>query len=214
MIIKQRMTFLTGLDYLGIIIFAITGALVAARKENDIVGFIVLGTVTGVGGGSLRDMLLDRNPVFWIEQPIYLYLCLATSCVMFFCARYISRYRIYIVWGDALGMALFTVVGTQIALGTGAPDAACIVMGMMTAIVGGIIRDVLSQTETLVMRKEIYATASFIGASSYVLLHAHQWFGQSLSLWIAVGITFILRAAAILFDLRLPGYKWLDGDTD
>ncbi len=206
------MSFLSVLDFLGIVVFAITGALVAARQENDIVGFVVLGTVTGIGGGTIRDLLLDRNPIFWIEQPIYLYICLATSCLVFFCARFLSRYRIYILWGDALGMALFTVVGTQIALNAGAPPFVCVVMGMITAIFGGIIRDVLSQAETLITRKEIYATASFLGASSYVVFAQMGWMDMSIALWISVALTFILRAAALKFDLRLPGYKWLEGE--
>lgn len=204
------MTFLILLDYAGIIVFAITGALVAAKKQSDIISFVILGTITGIGGGTVRDVILGQAPVFWVHQPVYVYLCVLTSCITFFTAHFISRYQRYIVWADALGMALFTVVGTQIALSTGAPPAVAVLMGIITATFGGIIRDTLSREDNLILRKEIYATASFAGALSYVILARVAFIGHDAALWIAVGVTFALRGAAIVYNLRLPGYRWVD----
>ncbi|MBG78297.1 MAG: hypothetical protein CL570_04620 [Alphaproteobacteria bacterium] len=203
------MSFVTLLDYIGIIVFVITGALVAARNENDIISFVILGAVTGIGGGTLRDMMLGQTPVFWIREPIYIYICLATSVMTFFTAHFISRYQKYILWADALGMALFSVVGAQIALGAGAPEAVAVLMGVITAIFGGIIRDTLSSNESLIMRKEIYATASFAGALTYVALEHFQILPTGITLWIGVAVTFSLRGAAIIYNLRLPGYRWV-----
>ena len=203
------MSFVTLLDYSGIIVFVITGALVAARNENDIISNVILGAVTGIGGGTLRDMMLGQTPVFWIREPIYIYICLATSVMTFFTAHFISRYQKYILWADALGMALFSVVGAQIALGAGAPEAVAVLMGVITAIFGGIIRDTLSGNESLIMRKEIYATASFAGALTYVALEHFQILPTGITLWIGVAVTFLLRGAAIIYNLRLPGYRWV-----
>lgn len=206
------MDFLLILDYIGIIAFAITGALVAARKGSDIIGFIMLGTVTGIGGGTVRDAILGNTPVFWVEQPIYLTLCFTTSCAMFFCAHFMDRYRRVIVWADALGMALFTVVGARIALEAGAGASVAILMGMMTASFGGIIRDTLSMQESLILRKEIYASASFVGAASLVAIREYTPLSDDCTLWCAITITFALRAIAVKFNLSLPGYKWLRND--
>lgn len=108
------------IDYAGIAVFAITGCLVAAKKQMDIVSFIFLGTVTGIGGGTARDVVLGNVPVLWIREPAYLITCVVTSVVMFFVARHVASFQKWIVWGDAVGTAVFTVSGTKIALDAGA----------------------------------------------------------------------------------------------
>src|SRR6187402_2708722 len=119
------------LDWLGIIAFTITGALVASRKQMDVVGFAVLGTVTGIGGGTLRDVLLG-SPVFWIREPTYLLTCALVSVLVFFAAHIPqSRYR-YLLWLDAIGLALFAVAGAEKALQAGASPLVAIVMGVVT----------------------------------------------------------------------------------
>jgi uncharacterized membrane protein YeiH len=195
---------LVWLDIIGITVFAMTGCLVAARKHLDIISFILLGTVTGMGGGTLRDMLLDRG-VFWVEQPKYLIICTVTSVLMFFLAQRIDRYRSWILWGDAVGIAVFTVVGTNIALQLGSHWSVCIVMGVATCIVGGIVRDLLAGEPSLIVRKEIYATACVAGSIVFLLLEMHA---PALAVPFGMLTTFSIRAAAIYWRLQLPGYAW------
>jgi len=185
------------LDLAGTVVFGITGCLVAARKKNDLVGFILLAMVTGTGGGTLRDIILDRTPVFWVGQPIYLYLCTVTAVTMFLIARRVEQWRQILLWLDAIGLAVFAVIGCSVAMQLGAPPPVCWLMGVMTATFGGIIRDVLSDEPTLVMRKEIYASAAFIGAVAY-------W--ATGIVWLGIAAGFMIRAAAIHFRLTLPGY--------
>ncbi len=205
------MDLLTFLDFLGISVFAMSGALIAARRETDIIGFILLGTVTGIGGGTIRDLLLDLSPVFWVREPVYLQICMLTSILTYFIAHYISTYRRVLVWADAMGLAVFTVVGTQIALNAGSSAEVAILMGMMTATFGGIIRDVLSGNESLILKKEIYVTATFIGACTYVLL-IEFYVPEVIATWGVISLTFAIRAVAIIYDLRLPGYKWINNE--
>ncbi len=193
-------------DYTGVVVFAITGCLVAARKHLDIISFILLAVVTGIGGGTLRDMILNRT-VFWVNEPLYLTLCMITGAVMFFCAQRIHAYHRWIVWGDAIGIAVFSVSGTRIALDAGAPPVVCVVMGVITSIVGGIIRDVLAGEPSLVMRKEIYATACALGACVFLFLHDRT---PGAAMILGMLATFILRAASIIWRLQLPGYRWME----
>lgn len=192
------------LDVIGITVFAMTGCLVAARKHLDIISFILLGTVTGMGGGTLRDMILNRD-VFWVQQPKYLMICAATSIVMFFIASHIERYRRWILWGDAVGIAVFTVTGTSIAHGMGAHWSVCILMGTVTCIVGGILRDLLAGEPSLVMRKEIYATACVAGSIVFLL---GQQYAPGIAVILSMATTFGIRAAALAWRLQLPGYGW------
>lgn len=194
------------LDCMGVVTFAVTGCLVAARRRVDLVGFALLATVTGVGGGTLRDMVLGRLPVFWVVQPLYLYLCLATAAVMFLAAHWIRRKEGLVLWADAVGLAVFTLIGTRIGMAEGAAGAVCILMGIMTAAFGGILRDVLSAEPTLVMRKEIYITASFCGALACWSLDRAGVDGTVAAL-VSFTVTFGIRAAAIRYGLSLPGYR-------
>lgn len=197
------------IDYAGVAIFAITGCLVAARKKLDIVSFIFLALVTGVGGGTVRDMMLGRLPVFWVQQPAYLLDCVAVSIVMFFVAQRIHGYYKWILWGDAMGIAVFTVSGTNIALDAGASWSVCVAMGVFTSVVGGILRDILAGEPSLIIHREIYATACAFGAIVFLVVHSFlPGWGWPLGLL----STFGLRAAAIVFKLQLPGYLWVEAE--
>ncbi len=155
------------LDYLGVAVFAITGALVASRKEMDLVGFVFLGVVTGVGGGTVRDMALGQTPVFWVKEPAYLLICVAASVLVFFAAHIPwSRLRV-LIWLDAVGLALFAVLGAEKALPFGPVVAAT--MGVVTAVMGGMIRDILGGESPVILRREIYATAALLGAVVFLL---------------------------------------------
>ncbi|WP_083704737.1 trimeric intracellular cation channel family protein [Motiliproteus sp. MSK22-1] len=189
----------------GIAVFAVSGALDAARNEMDILGFMLIGTVTGLGGGTARDLLLGRSPVYWVEEPIYVGICLVVTTITYFVVPYIASRTRALVWMDALGISLFCVTGTQIAHGLGVSPLISVCMGVMTATFGGITRDVLCRESLMLGQRELYVTTTVLGASVYLLL---QWL--SLPQYIAVlggfSTAFALRSAAILFDLRLPSY--------
>ena len=163
------MSTLTGLlDLFGVAVFAVTGALTASRKQMDIVGFALLATVTGIGGGTLRDLVLGAQPVFWVREPVYVAICIAVAVIVFFTAHIPeSRYRL-LLWLDALGLSFFCVAGADKALTADAGWFIAIVMGVITATFGGVVRDVLGGEIPVILRREIYATAALAGAGVFV----------------------------------------------
>lgn len=193
------------LDYAGVILFAVTGALVASRKQLDIIGFIFLATVTGTGGGTLRDLVLDV-PVFWVEQPRYLLACGAAALATYFTAHLLeSRYR-WVLWFDAVALSAYGVMGAYKGLAvTGSPVVA-VLMGMTTAAVGGVIRDVLADEPSVLLRKEIYMMAAMAGALTYV---AADMAGLVLPLAAGAGFAaaFGLRSGALARGWTLPAYR-------
>ncbi|MFZ5737458.1 putative membrane protein YeiH [Rhodopseudomonas thermotolerans] len=205
-------TVTTLLDWLGVVVFAVTGALVASRKEMDIVGFALLGTATGIGGGTLRDVLLDQ-PVFWIREPAYLVACVLVSGIVFFTAHIPhSRYKM-LLWLDAIGMALFAVSGAERAALAGANGIVAVAMGVVTATFGGIIRDLLGGEIPVILRREIYVTAALVGAATY---EASTALGASRELGTVAGFTLalLIRAAALQRGWSLPRYRSRPGAQD
>ncbi|MGE0151876.1 MAG: trimeric intracellular cation channel family protein [Reyranellaceae bacterium] len=200
--------FLHGLQLLGVGVFALTGALAAARARLDIFGFALLAAVTGIGGGTLRDVLLDIGPVFWIEDHAYIVVCVAVAAVAFFAAPRLARGEKVILWADALGMALFCVLGAERARDAGATALVAVVMGVLTAAFGGIVRDVLCVRVPLMLRQEIYATAAAAGASLFVLL-AELGAPQSAALLAGFLAAFVIRGAALIFHWSLPAHRGL-----
>jgi uncharacterized membrane protein YeiH len=194
------------LDWLGIVAFTMTGALVASRNQMDAVGFVMLGTVTGIGGGTIRDLLLNVHPVLWIEQPAYLAVCIGVSLLVFFTAHLVhSRMRL-LLWADAIGLALFATVGAERAMGVGAPALVAIVMGVITACFGGIIRDLLGQARSIVFSYEIYISAALGAALVFVSLR-HLGCPREIALVAGVAAGFALRAGALLRGWSLPRYR-------
>jgi uncharacterized membrane protein YeiH len=191
------------LDWFGIVIFALSGAIVASRKQMDIVGFALLGCVAGIGGGTLRDVMLGSLPVFWVQKPSYLLTCVVVSCAAFFIAHMLSARLKYLLWSDAVGLALFSVTGAEITLSQNASPTIAIALGVATATMGGVIRDILGGEIPVILRKEIYVTAAFLGASVFVLGH-HMGWPKDAALIAGFTAAFALRAAAIRFDLSLP----------
>lgn len=199
------------LDIAATMVFALTGALAASRKEMDIIGFMWLSTITGVGGGTLRDLLIGAS-VFWVHDAWIIVTCWGVAFVTHFTAhRMESRYQ-YILWFDALGMAMVTVAGTSKALLHGLPPVICVTMGVITASFGGIVRDVLSQEPSIVTRREIYVTASVIGAVSFVLLYRfgvdRQW-AAGCGIALAAGV----RLMALTYGWSMPVYRARPGRT-
>ena len=194
------------LDWLGIVAFAASGALVASRKQMDAVGFVLVAVVTGFGGGTLRDLLLGRTPVFWLERPELLAIAAVAALVVFVTAHLVeSRFRV-LLWMDAAGMALYAVVGAEIALLAGADGWAAVVLGVVTATAGGIMRDVICNELPLILRHEIYITAAAAAAASYVALRL-TLLPRDLSLLAGIATGFLLRGAAIQFGWSLPPYR-------
>lgn len=195
------------LDIIGVTVFAITGALVAARKEMDPVGFMVVGTATAIGGGTMRDLVLGIRPVFWVDDPNYLVISLVASLATFWAAKLFSRIFPLLLWLDALGMALFAVAGAQKAVANGAPAVVAIAMGVMTASFGGLIRDVFCGEKPLMFHQEIYASAAAIGALAWLGLHQFSGFSALAETAIAIAVGFAVRAAAIIWGLHFPHYQ-------
>jgi uncharacterized membrane protein YeiH len=193
------------LMYFGDAIFSMSGALAAGRHRMDIMGFILIGTITGIGGGTLRDLLLGRT-VWWTENPVELLLCVGVSVVTFFAVSQKVARRAWVNWSDALGLSAFAVIGCHIALTTGAAPVVAVFMGMMTATGGGLIRDIITGTKPMITEGQLYATAALIGAGCYALLHAAGG-AEVIAEGVAFLACFLVRAAAIRFDVRMgpPG---------
>ena len=192
-------------DVLAAIVFAVSGALVASRKGMDVMGFIWLAIVTGVGGGTVRDLILGV-PVFWVQNPIHVSACLVTAVVMHFIAPLVESRYTMLLWFDAFGLALVTIAGTSKALDVGAPALVAIAMGVVTGCVGGIIRDTLGHVPSILLKQEIYVTASVLGACAYVALNAFE--PQRLPAMIAgFVVTFGVRGLAIRFGWSLPVFR-------
>lgn len=194
------------LDYLGVAVFALTGGLKAAEKEMDVVGFVLTATVTGIGGGSLRDLLLGVRPVFWVTHNEYVLICGLVAIATFLVARRVARYEPWVLWADAVGLATFCVGGAATALAADTSFLVAIVMGVMTACFGGILRDVLCAEIPIILRREIYATAAAAGAATYVGLWALTG-TAALAILAGFFVALTARGAGIVFKLRLPTYK-------
>ena len=157
------------LNMFGVAVFAVSGALTAGRKSLDPFGVIVIAVITAIGGGTIRDLLLDNRPIFWIADPAYLVVILAAALATLVYARFRRPPRGSLLVADAFGLALFTVTGAQTAETAEVSGLIVILMGTITGVAGGILRDVLCAEIPLILRREIYATASIAGASVYVL---------------------------------------------
>jgi len=199
-------TVVAGLDWFGLCVFAVTGALVASRKEMDVVGFVLLASVTGVGGGTVRDLVLGLAPVFWVAAPGYLLACVGVAVAVFFLAHIpASRYRV-LLWLDAVGLAVFAVTGAERALGAGTGVTVAVAMGVATASFGGIIRDLLGGESPVILRREIYVTAALAGALAFALA-AQAGVAREVALGVGFAVAFGLRAAGLWWGLSLPRYR-------
>ena len=194
------MTLLQTLDYFGVFIFAVSGALLACRKDMDIFGMLVLALMPAIGGGTLRDLLLDL-PVFWIADTNYLLLSAAAVVVTYAAQRFINQRARALAWADALGLSVFCVLGTSKAISAGADPIVATVMGVITAVAGGIIRDVVANEVPYVLQREIYATAALTGCIVYLGL---DHFGVPQAEWIAMGLALLARGLGIIKGWSLP----------
>jgi uncharacterized membrane protein YeiH len=193
------------LDLAGVAVFAASGVLAARDRDLDILGVIVVAAITAVGGGTLRDLLLDRHPIFWVTDSWYLIVITAVALLTIAYMRVRPPPATALLVADALGLALFALSGARLAESAECPPLIVVLMGTMTGVTGGILRDVITAQVPLVLRREIYATAAIAGVVLYLALQA---LGMSSTLAFVIGaITVVaLRLLAIRLGLHLPGF--------
>lgn len=196
---------LYSLDLFGVAVFAISGALTAGRKSMDLFGVVVVAVITAIGGGTVRDVLLDAHPVFWIQDPTYLIVILAATAATLLYARFRRPPRASLLVADAFGLAVFTFIGAQTAYSAGVSDLIVVLMGTITGVAGGVMRDVLCAEVPLILRREVYATAAIAGAAVYVVLEEIGADSPIVAI-LPVTTVFLLRLAAIRFDLHVPRF--------
>ena len=201
----QLSTSILVIMYFGDIVFAISGALMAARYKMDILGFVLIGTITGIGGGTTRDILLGRT-VWWTQDPTELILCVSFSLITFFFITSDITRKKGMIWSDTLGLAAFGVVGCHVALEFGAPFIIAVFMGMVTATGGGLIRDVITNNTPMIMKGQLYASAALLGSLSYATL-THFGVTEIPAEIISFLAALTLRAWAIKYDVQMgpPG---------
>jgi uncharacterized membrane protein YeiH len=191
----------------GVAVFAISGVLAAGRKGLDLLGVAVIAVVTAIGGGTLRDVLLDRHPIFWIADTTYLWVILAATLITLGYVRLWIASRRALLVADALGLAFFTIGGVEIARQVGQSDLIALLMGTITGVAGGVLRDVLLGEIPLIFRPgRLYATAAIVGAALYLLL-AGRGVSNNAAALSGMGVTAALRLGAIFWRLQLPAVR-------
>ena len=194
---------LAALDFAGVAVFAATGALAAAREKHDVVTFAFFAAITGVGGGTLRDLLIGQ-PVFWVQDWRYIAVCLAAALTIWMIGRRDWRFRA-LLWLDAIGLGAYGVMGAAKAEAVGMAPLICIVMGALTACFGGIVRDLLAGQPSILLRREITVSAALLAATAFVVLRL-----PDTSIWPAAVVSallgFGLRAGALRWGWSLPAF--------
>lgn len=201
------MTLVALLDYASVLIFAFTGALVASRAQLDLVGFAFIASLTALGGGTTRDVLLDRNPIFWIANPTYLAVAAAAALTVFFTAHLLeSRLRV-LIWLDSFALSIAVAAGVGVAIALDQSAIIVILMGITTGCMGGLMRDVVVDEVPIVLKQgELYVTAAFAGAATAALA-TYLSLDTPIALLGCAVICWTLRAGSIAFGWHLPVYK-------
>jgi uncharacterized membrane protein YeiH len=189
-------------DLLGVFVFALSGALAAARKQMDIFGYMVLAVLPAVGGGTVRDLILNTS-VFWVEQSVYILVAVGAGVITFLVSVRVGQRYTVLEWADAIGLSLFCVLGASKALTLTGDPVLAVTLGVVTAVVGGILRDVVCNEIPLILKREIYATAAMVGALVYCL-GVGLSISEELSLLIGGVSAFAVRSMALIFGWSLP----------
>lgn len=204
------MSLLYALNMFGVAVFAVSGVLAAGRKRLDLLGVVVIAIVTAIGGGTLRDLLLDRHPIFWFRETEHLLVIVGASLLTLLYLRFRHPPEGSLLIADALGLAVFTISGTQIAVATGLPGIIAVIMGVITGVAGGVVRDVLTAEIPLILRGgDLYATAAIAGATLYLLLDATAVV-RPLPTLVGMTSVVLLRLASILWGVQLPVFAHPD----
>ena len=190
-------------DLAGVAVFAASGVLAARDRDLDLLGVIVVAAITAIGGGTLRDLLLDRHPIFWVTDTWYLVVIIVSALLTVAYVRVRPPPSATILVADALGLALFALAGAQMAEAAQCPPLIVVLMGTMTGVTGGVLRDVITAQVPLILRREIYATAAIVGIATYLALQA---FGmpRAVAFWVGMIVVVALRLLAIRRGLHLP----------
>ena len=200
------MTAAAALDLASVFVFALTGALAPSRAQLDIVGFLFFSAITAVGGGTVRDLLLDRNPVFWIAKPDILIAVGVAAVLVYFTAHLVESRARWLTWLDAAALAIAVPAGLTVAISLGYSGPIAVLMGVITGTMGGLMRDVVANEVPMVLRQgELYVTAATAGALLGVLAYAAL--GLFPALVAASAVTFGLRAGSLALGWRLPVYR-------
>ncbi|MGL4861422.1 MAG: TRIC cation channel family protein [Enterobacteriaceae bacterium] len=195
-------------DILGTVVFAISGVLLAGKLRMDPFGVLVLGVVTAIGGGTLRDLVLSNGPVFWVQDPTDLVAAMVTCFATIVLVRQPRRVPKWILPVlDAIGLAVFVSIGVNKAFYSEASPLIAVCMGVLTGVGGGIIRDVLAREVPMILRTEVYATACFIGGSAHALLYYSQLLSLEHAMLVGIALTLTIRLAAIYWRLKLPTFS-------
>lgn len=187
--------FILTIDYAGTFVFAISGALAGMKRDFDAFGVFILALVTAIGGGTLRDLLLGSTPVGWMLNPAYVYLVLGGVIFAYVFQSYVRKLRRSMFLFDTIGIALYTILGLQKALAFGLSPLICVMLGVVSATFGGVIRDVLSTEKPLIFREEIYASACLVGAVLFLV--TDQWLGDQVAMGVAIVVVFLIRLFAV-----------------
>lgn len=200
------MTILRVLDLLGVAVFAASGTLAAGRRRLDLLGVLVIAAVTAIGGGTIRDVLLGTGGVFWLDDPIYLYVIVAAALVTMAWARSHRPPDNTLAIADALGLGFFAIGGAQVAEAAGHTGIVVVLMGTMTGSAGGVVRDVLTNQVPMILRRgELYATAAIVGTGLYLALQAVGV--PMVAAGVAGTVTIVaIRFAAVLWGWQLPTF--------
>lgn len=198
-------TIITLLDYIGTFAFAVSGALAAAERKLDIFGAIFLGFVTAIGGGTLRDCMIGNTPVAWLHNINIFYTVMFAVLITFLFRNTIVKFFKALFLFDTIGISVFTIIGIQKGFAADIATPMAIMMGIATAVVGGVLRDVLCNDIPLIFHKEIYATACLIGGIAYVL--ALQFEYNGIAAIVAAVLIFIVRTLSVRYNWSLPRFK-------
>ncbi|OYT12108.1 MAG: hypothetical protein B6I18_01850 [Bacteroidetes bacterium 4572_112] len=187
----------------GVIAFAISGALTAMDRKFDVLGVVIIGFTTAVGGGSLRDIIIPERDVFWIVEPIYTYMAILGSVLAVIFHNKIQHLRTTLSLFDTIGLGLYTIIGVQIGIQYDLPGISCVILGAITGTFGGVIRDILVNEVPLVFQKEIYISISLLGGSIYYLIYWYESHGAWVEI-LGISIIIILRLIVVKFEISFP----------
>ncbi|PZX58019.1 trimeric intracellular cation channel family protein [Algoriphagus chordae] len=192
-----------GLELVGTFVFAISGALAIREREHDMFGAGFTGFITAIGGGTLRDILLDSYPLVWVDDVWFLYAILVGVLAAFTFPKFLSELRRTFFLFDTLGIAFFTVLGVEKALNLGMRPEIAAIMGMFSAVMGGVIRDTLTNEIPILFRKEVYASACLAGAIVYLILNSYE-VSRDINLLISIAVIIAIRMLSMKYKISLP----------
>ena len=190
------MSWIYWLDIIGVIVFATSGVLTAIDNDFDVVGASVIGFVTALGGGTLRDILIGQTPVFWMRDTSYIYLVLGALVIAYMFKKHIMTLKKSMFLFDTIGIGFYMILGMQKSISIGLPLPVVLMMGVVSASFGGVIRDVLTNEIPLIFRKEIYASACLVGGVVFLSLEAFNTLHYS-NMLISIGIVIIIRYLSV-----------------